>query len=471
MLGIEKKTTGVQFFHIETYAKKQSKNSTSKKGFSKVNKRQSNSTIVKQLNQAKRERFASKVSSQRNLTGIINEANREIGYCDHVEFPLEPILCFGHELGVLKKKVDSLYSHCKTTYVSKDGVLSARKIRSDQHLLLAGVASHPRLAEDYFKNQHVKQMVNVWVDDVISFLKVEYGDSLQSVVLHLDEGHPHVHFYCLPSVEPCEIKTEKVNIVSPIGTIHKGIRAREEAKLMAQVSNITGKEKTKHLQNAFTIEMKSLQDRYFEAVSYKSGHSKYGPKRLRFDTRDEYFDFLKSQKEKEDSRFFERKKRQDELYELKSISEDVSSLKDQFANKKQMINRSLNLYLKEEKIKVDNKIFRYKEELNKKFEELSSDKRDVLRLNSAVQTRDKAIFRLKAENSKYKSDLAKVTAGSERLLVKYRELNKKIAILLNRAKKTRGLLFEYQEKLSYMYKFGRKKYAQKYKEYSIDNAL
>ena len=42
------------------------------------------------------------------------------------------------------------------------------------------------------------QELEKWLDLSMKFIASEYGDQLHTAVLHLDESHPHVHFYVIP---------------------------------------------------------------------------------------------------------------------------------------------------------------------------------------------------------------------------------------------------------------------------------
>ena len=71
----------------------------------------------------------------------------------------------------------------------------------------------------------------------MKFIASEYGDQLHTAVLHLDESHPHVHFYVIPRETGKKLEAKKA--------------------------------------------MQSYQDDYFSQVSVQCGHTRLGPRRQR----------------------------------------------------------------------------------------------------------------------------------------------------------------------------------------------
>jgi hypothetical protein len=197
-----------QFFHIETYAR--------------------------QAHKAKKSNWTAR--------DIADEADRKPEACKHVGSPKPPNVLFGvtpseavdfAEQGVAKEK-DSM----------------GRKIRSDRAILLAGVASYPKDGERYEE----------WKALTLDWLKAEYGTGLRSVVEHLDEEHPHVHFYVVAN-EPSKTKE-----------LHHGEVCADIA-IKAGRKNEAGKE--------YRRGMTELQDLFYKAVAIKVGLARTGPKRAR----------------------------------------------------------------------------------------------------------------------------------------------------------------------------------------------
>ncbi|WBA79838.1 plasmid recombination protein [Endozoicomonas sp. GU-1] len=339
----KKITTGQQFFHVELYGKKENRNAAINR-----NKRQSkrgrpnSKNINRALNDHKRNRLADKASSQRTIKGIINEAERSPGYCDHVIAPQPPVLLYGMELPRLEEKLEKIYASAKTLVVKKGGDLATRKIRTDQKILLAGVASNPRLSVDYISDSSTKKMVDLWLSDCLDFLKKEYGDRLQTAIVHLDENHPHIHFYCLPEVYEATVDGELVPLIRGVDSIHDGKRAEKEVE--AQANLLKGKDKIMVKQNAYKAAMEKLQDRYFASVSSYHGHQRLGPGRKRFNNRVEYFDWLNGQQSLENAAFKQRKADLDRFVDRNKLGSEILSKKSEL--------ESINAEINQEKKRI-----------------------------------------------------------------------------------------------------------------------
>lgn len=187
----------------------------------------------------------------RNVKEIIGEVTRRPGYCDHVEDPGEPIILYGVNPKELEALTDDYFNNTKL--VNSNGV--SRGLRKDSHVLLAGVVS---------LNREVEEIWDDYKKDAIEWLKKKYGDRLKSVVEHTDEGHPHLHFYCVQE-----------NGLS-FDLLHEGKRA---------YAAVGGKVKHKK-EIAFKNAMREFQEAFFNDVSLKYGLMKTGPKRKRMSNSD-----------------------------------------------------------------------------------------------------------------------------------------------------------------------------------------
>ena len=215
-----------QFIHIETYAE-----SVSKKA---IHRRKQDKKSGKQKTGTK---------SLLNVRKVIAEAKREDDACPHVESPLKPINVYGISLD----EVERLAIDSKVGQTDSLG----RKLRNDTPILLAGIASYPR--DEYQINQ---EKFKFWLNDNIRWLKIVYGSNLKNITLHLDEEHPHIHFYA----------------TSPSGSvknIHHGYKA--EGALAD-----TADSKSKKL--AYSDAMRKFQDQYFLEVASKHAMLRTGPK-------------------------------------------------------------------------------------------------------------------------------------------------------------------------------------------------
>ena len=176
---------------------------------------------------------------------------RDIGYCDHVANPQPPKFLYGYEdkLRSLPARIESNID----AYQKKHG---GKKLRSDAHVLLAGVVTFPRELETKDPARYAQ-----WVSTNLTYLQGEFGDKLQCVIEHQDEEHPHLHFYVLSDDEP----NAKM--------LHKGYLAASEHPALSKASK-----------EAFTGAMRDFQSDYYEKVGHPCGLLRDGPKRVRMAT-------------------------------------------------------------------------------------------------------------------------------------------------------------------------------------------
>lgn len=194
------------------------------------------------------EAYSREVSKQKtkgnlNIRDIIAEAGREIGNCPHVANPQIPNVLLG-ELKQVEIEV--------TAWAESMTDAKGRKLRKDAHCLLAGVISLPRESEEDWDSFKEKS---------IEYLKEKYGDRLKCVVEHLDENHPHIHFYVVAR------KQERFE------NIHEG----KKAALTAKSQN-----KLKGEQNlAYISAMRNFQDNFNKYVGQFFGLARLGPGKRR----------------------------------------------------------------------------------------------------------------------------------------------------------------------------------------------
>jgi Plasmid recombination enzyme len=185
-----------------------------------------------------------KSKSSACVKSIVSEADRKPSYTHHIEVVEAPIILFGCSPSAAGDIAESWGKR--------------NKIRKDGHVLLAGVIS-------------VNTEFEHWDDyklDCIRWLGDKYGDRLQSVVEHTDEGHPHMHFYVIPR------DGERFDC------LHEGEKARNDARAL--------KQRTCDQNIAYKTAMKNFQSNFHSAVSRIYGLAKDGPKRRRL-SRAAYF--------------------------------------------------------------------------------------------------------------------------------------------------------------------------------------
>lgn len=207
---------------------------------------------------AARSRTAKKTTTRQNsmttrasgwsAADLAGEAMRLPGHCDHVAEPLPPRVLFGVDPIQAAAEAEAWGDQAKES--------SGRALRRNAPVMAAGVVSFPRERLDEWP---------AFRDATVDALREKYGDRLRSVVEHLDEAHPHLHFYAVP--RPGEA----------FGEVHEGYKASREAR----------KEPGNKIREAFTSAMKGWQDWLHGAVGQRFGLERIGPARERRE-RDEH---------------------------------------------------------------------------------------------------------------------------------------------------------------------------------------
>lgn len=193
------------------------------------------------------EGYARKATNGKTTTssGVIGEAIRQDGYCDHVGNPTPPKFYHGTKEGLMLLDEEIQ----KAADAAKDA--QGRKMRSDQTTLLAGVASYPKPTKGLTAED--KEEMEKWIKETNSFLYKEFRGNFKAALLHLDEEYPHLHFYVADIKDPMKTKD-----------LHP--------------ARATGAGKSK--KDGITA-LKGFQDRYNEQVGQKFGMTRVGPKRER----------------------------------------------------------------------------------------------------------------------------------------------------------------------------------------------
>ncbi len=176
---------------------------------------------------------------------ILAEAARSLGACGHIAEPLPPTLIHGTSLPQLDAELTDIQAN------SRDA--AGRRLRKDATILLAGVASYPVDGADY----------EMWRRLTVAWLRGRFGENLRTVIEHLDEAHPHLHFFV---VDP---------VAGNVKNLHPGFAAAKGA------ANPLRQRK------AYTEAMQAFQDDYWAHVGGPMALDRIGPRRRRL-TRDEW---------------------------------------------------------------------------------------------------------------------------------------------------------------------------------------
>jgi len=220
-------TTGFQFAHLQWSGKSRS---------------------------SKRQSIKGNHGSQRgkgwSAADILAEADRKKGHCYHVDNPQPPNVICGERLSQVEEIADYWAKHQGTKVKLKNGQTDIRKMRSDAPILASGVISLPRdRIEEWpaFRDHAIKQ------------LKQKYGERLVSAVEHLDESHPHLHFYLVPKID------------EGFGAVHAGYAASRAAR----------KTKGNLIRSSYNRAMREWQDWVQETIGAPFGLARIGPRRAR----------------------------------------------------------------------------------------------------------------------------------------------------------------------------------------------
>lgn len=207
---------GYQFLHIEGYARVGSQQSKNGK----------------------------KTERKWSAQDIADEAERLPSACPHVVKSQPPKLLHGVMPSFAVKLAEQWAEG------TKDG--QGRKLRKDGLCLAAGVISMPNeYGEDWPRFREAS----------LHWLKQQYGERLRSVVEHMDEAHPHLHFYAVP------LTGERFE------TLHRGRQAASDAKARGQAKG--------EQNEAYKDAMRGWQDDFGNQVASNFGLARLGPAKRR----------------------------------------------------------------------------------------------------------------------------------------------------------------------------------------------
>lgn len=183
--------------------------------------------------------------SKWNAADVVAEATRDESAIPHIDNPQAPIHLYGDPIEDLLGTLDAWAEGTKDA--------SGRATRKDAVCLLAGVFSMPA---DTPPEQWEKVK-----NDAITWAKEKYGDRLKTVLEHVDEDHPHCHFYVVP--RPGEA----------FESVHEGRAAVKDFVAL-------GGDKRK-TNDVYRGAMRGFQDGYYEAVGAPNGLTRIGPGKRR----------------------------------------------------------------------------------------------------------------------------------------------------------------------------------------------
>lgn len=276
-----------------------------------------------------------KTAKKKSMHCIALECERKPGYTGHIHNPRKAVLVYGEPVTKIVKNL------CAVAEESKVG---QRKLPKNRRILLSGIASYPISVTELGGTKETLRNKNFrkWLDLTKDFLRKEYGQSLRSIILHLDEEYPHIHFYC--HEEP----DDRGRLA--LDSIHPGISA--ERKCM---------ENTKAAKRqAFKNGLRSFSDRYYDSVSEKFSHMRRGPQpktRLPYKVakmiqtinkdRERKFYLMKNKLYKKEAELIEKEiKIEEKMYDHEL---EIASLRKKLSEREALISEMKNIYSKTKK--------------------------------------------------------------------------------------------------------------------------
>lgn len=170
-----------------------------------------------------------------NVFGILKEAEREASHSKHVNNPMKPEIIFGITASEMLSELN---------YLSENVKVNNKKIRKDARILTAGIASYPiKQTSKEFDIKHFE----IWKKVTVEYLKAKFNSNIKSVICHMDESNPHLHFYLYNSKD--------LNMRS----FHPAFLAEDNEK------------NTKLKRKAFRSGLTEFQDQYFKLTSKPLG--------------------------------------------------------------------------------------------------------------------------------------------------------------------------------------------------------
>ncbi|MDR2310454.1 MAG: hypothetical protein LBE54_05630 [Brucellaceae bacterium] len=206
-------------------------------------------------------------SGKLNIAEILAEARRLPEASLHVENPKNPIPVFGCDFDELMHRHDMIINQAQETLATG----KKRAVRKDTGSLFTCVLSHPATPEECRNNPDIKVAVEAWAKDSVQWLRHDLeacGGMLETVVMHIDEAHVHLHAYGLhPS--------------GHADRLHPGKAAKKRA-VEAAVANGQEKKTANAIgDKAYVNAMREWQDSYSTDVGLHHGLTRLGPARRR----------------------------------------------------------------------------------------------------------------------------------------------------------------------------------------------
>jgi hypothetical protein len=192
------------------------------------------------------------------VDGIIGEVTRAKGCHPHIQYPAEPKILFGSSPFEIAAAATILSLQAKDSY--------GRRLRRDGKVLVSGVVTYPIPRVDLEQSAGERDIYENWKAETLAWLLERSGIIIQCVVEHSDEQHMNIHYFALPTLT--------ADLRLNFDAVHPGRRAREAAAKKPGIQRAA-------VQAAYQRAMIDWQDRFFNEVSVRFGHERFGPRRRR----------------------------------------------------------------------------------------------------------------------------------------------------------------------------------------------
>lgn len=198
---------------------------------------------------------------------ILAEARRSPESCLHVATPLPPVLVAGSGLEDLEQRHEAVVGAARETLANG----KERAIRKDTCSLYTAVLSHPATPDECRVDPATMAAVKAWARDSAAWLRRDLesrGGTLETVIMHVDESHVHLHAYGLhPSGHADRMHPGKV-------AKRNAVTAAVDRGHDKKTANAVG-------DKAYVEAMRQWQDSYSREVGLLHGLTRLGPARRR----------------------------------------------------------------------------------------------------------------------------------------------------------------------------------------------
>ncbi|MFG6620622.1 Mob protein [Sulfitobacter sp. 1A05707] len=136
---------------------------------------------------------------------VEGEAARDPIYSEHVESPLPPKQLHGTlTIAEFREKRARLLAGITETVTLKNGTTYTRGLRKDAATLYTEIHSHPLTSAEFLVDQDAhRESLNTWGVRVLADFQTRMPDGIDyTSVLHLDEGHVHIHILAMNTADP-----------------------------------------------------------------------------------------------------------------------------------------------------------------------------------------------------------------------------------------------------------------------------